>query len=57
VFILMFNTHEGRNVSEYRSIATIASIKRHNSDKTPLMVRVDELLKKVSSITERRMLR
>jgi len=49
-----FHMHAGKTVSEYKSIVTEASIRRQIIPGQPLVVKVDQLLGKLSTIYEKR---
>ena len=53
-FVINFKTHPGKFVSEYKSILTTASIKRHNIDNSTLMVRVDDIKNKILALYKKR---
>jgi sorbitol-specific phosphotransferase system component IIC len=50
VIFLRFALHQGKQISEYKSLLTPESIKRHKSIKDPVMVRVDRMLEKLDSL-------
>jgi len=53
-FVINFKTHPGKFVSEYKSILTTASIKRHNINNSSLMIRVDAVKKKILALYKKK---
>ena len=55
VFKLDFQLHPGKEIGEYKSMLTITSIKRHQANsKAPLVIRVDQLMKRFTDLYEKR---
>ncbi len=46
-FLLSFAMHPGKFANEYKSIATLSSLKRQRIEGYPLIIRIDELKKKL----------
>jgi|TARA_B110000908_G_C10206955_1_gene428212 hypothetical protein len=53
-FVMKFQPHTGKFVSEYKSILTVASIKRHNMNNSYLVSRIDVVKKKILSLYKKR---
>lgn len=54
VFVMKIKMHKGRTASNYQSIATASSIKNNSVHGSPLVVRIDKLLTKLSVLATKR---
>jgi hypothetical protein len=49
-FKMEFTLHTGKFIDEYKSILTLTSLKRRNMPDRPLVIRIDELRNKISTL-------